>query len=108
MTTKTISGEVKEIPYGNWSDVDTGWYIGSDNIRTLLYEYEGKNVKISIEVLPDAVDESEIVWFRLSQIIKNNDAIKYFGLNPWCVNEGADPNEKYSCTINQAIELRLI
>ena len=53
MTTKTISGEVKENPYGNWSDVDTGWYIGSDNIRTLLYEYEGKNVKISIEVLPE-------------------------------------------------------
>lgn len=53
MTTKTISGEVKEIPYGNWSDVDKGWYIGGDNIRSILYEYEGKNVKISIEVLPE-------------------------------------------------------
>lgn len=28
MNTKTISGEVVENPYGNWSDVDKGWYIG--------------------------------------------------------------------------------
>lgn len=53
MNTKTISGEVVENPYGNWSDVDRGWYIGSDKVQTLLYEYEGKNVKITIEVLPE-------------------------------------------------------
>ncbi len=53
MTTKTISGEVVENPYGNWSDVDRGWYIGSDNILNLLSEYEGKNVKISIEVISE-------------------------------------------------------
>lgn len=53
MNTKTISGEVVENPYGNWSDVDRGWYIGGDDIQTLLREYEGKNVKITIEVLPE-------------------------------------------------------
>ena len=53
MTTKTISGEVKEIPYGNWSDVDKGWYIGSDNILNLLSEYEGKKIEITIKELEE-------------------------------------------------------
>lgn len=108
METKIIAGKIVENPYGNWSDVDTGWYIGFDRIDSFLNSYEGKNVKITIEIIPEVeTDDSELIDFRLGYIIKN-DAIKYFGLNPWCVNEGADPVEKYSCTMNKARELGLI
>lgn len=109
MESKIITGKIVENPYGNWSDVDQGWYIGYDNIETILKNYEGKNVKITIEIIPEVEnDDSELIDFRLGYIIKNNKAIEYFGLNPWCVNEGADPDEKYSCTMNKARELGLI
>lgn len=79
------------------------------DIENLFKQYEGKNVKITIEIIPEVEnDDSELIDFRLGYIIKNNKAIEYFGLNPWCVNEGADPDEKYSCTMNKARELGLI
>lgn len=65
-----IEGKVKVNPYGDWSDVDKGLYVGGDLIvfdgggafgsslgNTFLDDYVGKNVRITIEVLPD--EESE-------------------------------------------------
>ncbi len=45
MKSQTIEGKVKENPWGNWSDVDKGWYIGHEEIRALFYNLEGKCVK---------------------------------------------------------------
>ena len=53
MGSKIITGKIVENPYGNWSDVDTGWYIGYDRIDSFLNSYEGKNVRITIEIIPE-------------------------------------------------------
>lgn len=50
---ETYEGEVVENPYGNWSDVDHGWYIGSYAIQDILYGLENKKVRITVEVLED-------------------------------------------------------
>jgi len=106
MESKIITGKILEDLYDELiirngdDDID---------IEMLFKHYEGKNVKITIEIIPEVDnDDSELIDFRLGYIIKNDDAIEYFGLNPWCVKEGADPDEKYSCTMNKARELGLI
>jgi hypothetical protein len=108
---KTYAGKVRVNPYGDWSDVSKGIQIGvSDWIENIFTDLEGKNVKVTIEILPDDVeeDDSPVIEFRLKDIIKNDDAIKFFRLDPWCVNEGADGNVKYSLTVNKAKELGLL
>jgi hypothetical protein len=108
---ETYTGKIEVNPYGDWSDVAKGTRIGmSDWVESIFRKFEGKNVKVTIEVLPDDVeeDDSPVIDFRLIDIIRNDDAIKYFGLDPWCVNEGADRNAKYSLTVNKAKELGLI
>ena len=107
MESKIITGKI-------WTDLYDELVIRNGNdtdidIENLFKYYEGKNVKITIEIIPEVDnDDSELIDFRLGYIIKNDEAIEYFGLNPWCVNEGADPDEKYSCTMNKARELGLI
>ena len=107
MESRIITGKI-------WTDLYDELVIRNGNdtdidIENLFKYYEGKNVKITIEIIPEVEnDDSELIDFRLGYIIKNDDAIEYFGLNPWCVKEGADPDEKYSCTMNKARELGLI
>lgn len=36
------------------------------------------------------------ITMKLKDIIKSNHLIDLFGINPWCVNEGADPETEYS------------
>ena len=51
---KTIlTGKVKENPYGNWEDVDKGWYIGWDNILNVLWDFKNKNVRITVEEITE-------------------------------------------------------
>lgn len=108
---KTYTGKVQVNPYGEWDDVSKGIRIGlSDWIENIFTDLEGKKVNVTIEVLPDDVeeDDSPVIQFRLGDIIRNDEAIDYFGLNPYCVNEGADRNAKYSLTVNKAKELGLL
>lgn len=108
---ETYTGKIEENPYGDFYGVTTGIRIGpNDWMETIFRNYEGKNVKVTIEVLPDDIeeDDSPVIQFRLGDIVKNNEAIDYFGLNPWCVNEGSNPNSMYSLTVNKAKELGLI
>ena len=48
-TTTVVSGKVATNSYGNWDDVDKGLFVGGDKIETVLWDYKGKNVKITIE-----------------------------------------------------------
>lgn len=108
---ETYTGKVEVNPYGEWDDVSKGIRIGlSDWVETIFRNYEGKNVKVTIEVLPDDIeeDDSPVIQFRLGDIVRNDEAVDYFGLNPWCVYTGADPDSKYSLTVNKAKELGLI
>lgn len=47
----------------------------------------------------------------LREILHNGDWDLYCkdtGLNPWCINEGADGDEKVELTVDQAHKYRLI
>ena len=35
------------------------------------------------------------ITMKLGEIIKSSHLIDLFGINPWCVNEGADPETEY-------------
>ena len=48
-TAIVISGKLERNPYGDWSDVDKGLYVGSEDIDHILMDYEGKDVRITIE-----------------------------------------------------------
>lgn len=63
-TTKTvIEGICVENPYGNWSDVDKGVYVGGEQIvwnntsipylSTFLNDFIGKNIRITIEEIKE-------------------------------------------------------
>ena len=49
---KIIEGKIVRNPYGDWDDVDKGLYCNDDNINDLLSDYEGKNIRITIEEIP--------------------------------------------------------
>ena len=78
----------------------------------LSYAFEkfvGKRIKIIVEVLPDIVPEDEeTIGISLGRIIQSSKAIDFLGLNPYCVNEGANKNEQYQIPISKAKEFGLI
>ena len=52
--------------------------------------------------------EEPVVMVLLKDIVKSDAACEWLGLNPWCVNEGADGNTKYGMTLRKAKEFKLI
>jgi hypothetical protein len=50
---EVIEGKCQENPYGNWSDVDHGTYVGNTKVNYLFDKYDGKNIRIIIEELPE-------------------------------------------------------
>jgi hypothetical protein len=44
------------------------------------------------------------IQIKLKNLIRSDEAIKELGLNPWCVNEGADGNEYRQVSLEQAIK----
>ena len=46
--TITMIGKLEENPWGNWSDVDKGWYVDRDSILKVLYDFEDKKVRLTI------------------------------------------------------------
>jgi len=57
---KTITvyeGKVRRNIYGNWSDIDHGWWIGDDCVTNFLSDMEDSRVKVTVEVLPSIVED---------------------------------------------------
>jgi hypothetical protein len=73
----TLEGPVKVNPWGNWSDVDKGLYIGTDRLDNAFYDYEGKKLRITVEVL-----EEEMLIIELS-----NDLAPFPAKTPILVKE---------------------
>lgn len=58
---RTYAGLVEINPYGNWSDVDHGLYIGGERFADEhcdLAVLVGKHVAITVEVLPSPEPEA--------------------------------------------------
>lgn len=91
---KEIVGQVERDIYGSWDDRSPGLYIANDMVESVFQEFEGKKVKITIEIPPDEPEISgESIKIKLKNIVKSNAACDYLGLNPWCVSEGADGDD---------------
>ena len=57
-TTVTYEGLVEENPYGSWSDVSHGVFVGGDKVcasneRSIFDDYIGRRIRVTIQVLPD-------------------------------------------------------
>lgn len=51
----TFEGKVTVNPYGDWSDVDHGVYIGGERFASEYHpisDLEGKHVRVTVELLP--------------------------------------------------------
>lgn len=100
-----IVGMVEINPYGDWSDVGKGTYVNYENILPIIDKFNGRRIKITIEELPEETTDEELtVNIPLWKIVQNDSAIEHFGLNPYCINEGADRNENYNVPISLAKE----
>lgn len=72
---KVIEGKVIQNPYGDWDDVDRGWYIDGENILSLIQDYEDKKIKITIELVKEEkVDNGESPYI---EEIKTNTIVEY-------------------------------
>jgi len=103
-------GLVESDPWGSWSDCSPGIYLNRDIKLSQSFEkYIGKRIRITVEELPDIVPEDEeTIGISLGRIIQNDEAIDFLGLNPYCVNEGADKNKQYQIPIYKAKDFGLI
>lgn len=48
-TVTTITGKVAYDVFGSFEDCSPGLYVGNDNVESVLDEYVGKTVKVTIE-----------------------------------------------------------
>lgn len=100
-----IVGTVEINPFGDWDDVDKGTYVNGDNILQILNKLDGKRIKIVIEELSEEKHSDELtINIPLRQIVRNDDAVEHFGVNPYCINEGANGDEEYKVPISLAKE----
>jgi|WetSurMetagenome_2_1015567.scaffolds.fasta_scaffold758127_3 hypothetical protein len=61
----------------------------------------------TITLNEQALDQIQ-VQIPLRRIIRSDGAIDYFGLNPWCVAEGADGDTLYTLPVAKAIEFGIL
>ena len=106
MEKKIILGNVERDPYGSWDDCSPGLYLNRDLLETIFNKYEGKKIRVTIEEIVE--DDGPIVNFRLRDIVENDEAIKFLGLNPWCLNEGSSENETYQIPLKLAKKFGLV
>tara|TARA_R110000744_G_scaffold56820_1_gene119749 strand:+ start:10892 stop:11044 length:153 start_codon:yes stop_codon:yes gene_type:complete len=48
------------------------------------------------------------IKLQLKDIVCSDAACDHFGLNPWCVNEGADGDDWYELSVKKAKKFNLI
>jgi hypothetical protein len=108
MVSEVYEGELEE----NWYSQKNGKYrIGEKNLDDILapYFHSSEKIRITIEVLSEKEkDPEETIGISLGRIIQNDEAIDFLGLNPYCVNEGADKNKQYQIPIYKAKDFGLI
>jgi hypothetical protein len=51
---EVYTGKVEKDVFGSWDDCSPGLYIDHDMIDTIFYEYMGKNIRLTIEVIEKA------------------------------------------------------
>ena len=110
MEPKIIEGSIQTVKdYGFFHMVIVDDNCIVDTIKGMSIK-DGKKIRFTIEVLEDeAVEEDEpTINFTLRQIIKNDDAIKGLRLNPYCMNEGADPYARYEIKLSDAKKWGLV
>jgi hypothetical protein len=54
------------------------------------------------------MDSDSKIQVQLRDLMWSNQAIEALGLNPWCLNEGADGSAWYTITLGQAWEWGMI
>lgn len=100
-----IVGTVEINPFGDWDDVDKGTYVNHENILNTINQFSGRIIKITIEEIPEEKHSDELtINIPLRKIVSNDDALEHFGLNPYCINEGANGDEEYKVPISLAKE----
>ena len=52
-TVTILKGKVRINPWGDWSDVDKGVYVGDNRIDSEVRYFNGSTVKITIEIIDD-------------------------------------------------------
>ena len=52
-TVTVITGKVQDDVFGSWEDCSPGTYIGHDKVDSIFNNFYGKNIKVTIEVLPE-------------------------------------------------------
>jgi len=83
---------------------DTEIDLDGKNLQDLLFDYNGKRVRITIE----EIAPEETIQIKLKKIVSNDEACASLGINPWCVAEGADGNEWVTVSLEKAKLFKLV
>jgi len=110
MVSEVYEGELDLNP--DYNREDNGLYrIGNVNLDDIVFPYLRGNqkIRITIEIIPEEnKEDEETIGISLGMIIQSSKALDFLGLNPYCVNEGADKNRQYQIPISKAKEFGLI
>lgn len=55
---KTYEGKVIRDVFGSWDDCSPGLYVDHDMVETIVNEFSGRRIRLTIEVIPEP-DNSE-------------------------------------------------
>lgn len=101
---------VKNMYYYIHSDNFLGFTIGSGGNPDEAWDMAREAVEERLESSERATDgDSDIkVSVPLHKLVHNDEACNKLGLNPYCINEGADRNAMYSISVEDAKSWRII
>lgn len=106
-----LIGKIEKDIYGDYDDVTQGYFFNSELIDNILFQYKGKKVKLTIEVLPDEFTEKDDdikIQVKLRAIVHTDGLCNAMGINPYCINEGADGDDLVQVPINLAKKFGLV
>lgn len=58
-TIKIIEGKVEFNRYGNWDDVDKGWFLDGRLLNSIFREYGDRKIRVTIEEIDEEIDDGE-------------------------------------------------
>lgn len=76
-----------------------------------LTKRQVENYEVEVEFTEESeadVEPEDTIDIPLKIIVRSNAAIDYLGLNPYCINEGGNPNAMYSIPVSKVREFGLI
>jgi len=71
-------------------------------------QVDNYTVEVEFSESVEEVEPEDSIDLPLKIIVRSNEAINYLGLNPYCINEGGDPNAMYSLPVSKVREFGLI